>query len=66
MTLGEMTLNSTLHAKSSQYADLRATHVLQFEELLHEDLVNLDQNHIHAVTVDQGQVPVTLRGEKSD
>lgn len=52
MILGKMTLNTTLHTKSSKYANLRATDVLQLEELLHEDLVDLDQNHVHAVTVD--------------
>lgn len=34
--------------------------VLQLEELLHQDLVDLHQNHIHAVPVDQRQVSVTL------
>lgn len=38
--------------------------ILQFEELLHQDLVDLHQNHIHPVSVDQGQVSVTLSGDK--
>lgn len=34
--------------------------VLQLEELLHQDLVDLHQDHVHAVPVDQRQVSVTL------
>lgn len=34
--------------------------VLQLEELFHQDLVDLHQNHVHSVSVDQRQVSVTL------
>lgn len=40
--------------------DLCAAHVLQLEELLHEDLVDLDQDHVHAVPIHQGEVSVAL------
>ena len=43
-----------------QTVDLCAAHVLQLEELLHEDLVDLDQDHVHAVPIHQGQVSVAL------
>lgn len=33
---------------------------LQFEELFHQDLVDLHQDHVHPVSVDQRQVSVTL------
>lgn len=39
---------------------LSSRDVLQLEELLHQDLVDLHQDHIHAVPVDQRQVSVTL------
>lgn len=34
--------------------------ILQFEELFHQDLVDLHQNHVHSISVDQRQVSVTL------
>lgn len=37
--------------------------ILQFEELLHQDLVDLHQNHIHPISVDQRQVSVTLSAQ---
>ena len=34
--------------------------VLQLEELLHQDLIDLHQDHVHPISVDQCQVSVTL------
>lgn len=59
-----MTLSSPTHTKTGPVcANLRPTHVLQLEELLHEDLVDLDKNHAHAIAVHQRQVSVTLCGQ---
>lgn len=44
---------------------LSATGVLQLQILLHEDLVDLVQDDVHAVATHQSQVSVTLRGRGS-
>lgn len=43
-----------------KFAHLSSRDILQLEELLHQDLVDLHQDHIHTVSVDQRQVSVTL------
>lgn len=42
-------------------AHLCSRNIQQFEKLLHQNLVDLHQNHIHPIPVDQRQVSVTLQ-----